>query len=258
MQTYVRQYLHLTKLVNGHYRSPLQVAFELKDPELARRLLCYGADCNYIDARGWNVVHHLWKHKDSGHGEAHDELYHICAAVGFAAYDAQDTSGWTCLHRAAAYGTPLDIEDLLRLGTSLLVYTTPNAWSPIHVAALTNNVKTLRALSRHVNLSTLHSPDAHGWTPLHIAIEREAEDTMRFLLENGADPHSQTSITATWFPVGLENQILRPTDLALNCCNFFFEIFFEALKDAGWQVTTSLDNEDLYWDSQEYLDSPPQ
>jgi len=235
-----------------HSRSPLHVSFELNEPEIARRLLCHGADIDYASGRGWNVIHHLWHHTEKSRPEVNEEFYHLCSAVGFSAHDTHDISGWTYLHRAAAYGTERDVEALIQLGASVITYTSQNAWTPIHVAALKNNVGTLKALSNYVSLGTLHSPDAHGWTPLHMAVEREAEDTMRFLLKNGANPHAQTNITATWFPVGLEHQILCPVDLSLNCGHLFFEKYVEALKDAGWQVTTSLDGEDVYWDSQEY------
>jgi ankyrin repeat protein len=196
------------------------------------------------------VIHHLWQHQGV---KFSDEFFHMCSETGFSHPNTQDGSGWTCLHRAAAFGTARDIKALLKLGASMTMYTSQHAWTPIHVAAVMNNLSTLTALSAQVSAYTLHSPDAHGWTPLHLAVYREAEDTMRFLLKNGANPHAQSNITATWFPVGLEHQILRPGDLALEYGDLFLGKYADALRDAGWQVTTGFDGDDIYWDSLEYL-----
>jgi hypothetical protein len=238
-------------------RSPLHVAFELNEPLLARKLLYHGADINYTSARGFNVIHNLWQHQGAGRNS--EEFYSICSANDFNAYDVQDRAGWTCLHRASAFGISNDIESILKRGASLESYTSDHAWTPIHVAAVMNNVDTLEALSDHVSKLALHNPDAHGWTPLHLAVEREAEDTMKFLLKKAANPHAQTSITAKWFPVGLEHEIFSPGDLARNCGDAFLEKYADALRAAGYKITTSLDGDDVYWDldDQPFEDSPP-
>ena len=237
------------------------MAFELNEPDIARRLLYHGADIDYTSARGWNAIHHIWETKIGGRNS--QEFYQICSSAGFSSYDAQDEMGWTCLHRAAAFGTPKDIESILRLGASPTLYTHPHGWSPIHVAAVMNNVDTLKALSTGLSPQTLHAPDAHGWTPLHLAVDREAESTMRFLLLNYADPHAYTYLTAKRFPVGREHEIFCPGDLARENGSLFLQQYADALQESGWKVTTGPDGDDVYWDVDQSFDqsgyekSPP-
>lgn len=227
------------------------MAFEINEPEIARQLLRKKADIEYVSARGWSVIHHLWEHIDGGRNS--QEFYEICSSESFLSYDVQDGMGWSCLHRAAAFGTAKDIHFLIEAGASTAIHTKSHDWSPIHVAAVMNNVETLEALSSHCSEYNLDSRDAHGWTPLHLAADREAEDTMRFLLKRNADPLAETYLNSTWFPVGLEHQIFRPGDLALNCGGHFFQAYAEALLEAGCNITTSFDDDDIYWDSTETL-----
>lgn len=227
------------------------MAFELNEVEIARQLIRNGADLEYVSARGWTVIHHIWEHINGGENSL--EFYEICFAEGFDSYNVQDGMGWSCLHRASAFGTARDIHFILQGGASLAIYTKNHDWSPMHVATVMNNADTLAALSLHCTEKNLHARDAHGWTPLHLAVDREAEETMKFLLERKADPLAQTYLNTTWFPVGLEHQVLRPGDLALNCGDRFFLVYARALREAGWEITTSVDDDDIYWDSTENL-----
>jgi len=231
--------------------SPLHVAFELNEPEIARKLLFHGADIEYTSVRGWSVIHHIWEHV--GKGKNSLEFYEICSAEDFSSYDVQDGMGWTCLHRAAAYGTRDDIQSLVRRGASTAIHTTPLKWSPIHVAAVMNNLNTLAALAEHCPGLALHSPDAYGWTPLHRAVYREAEDTMAFLLKKGANPHAQTYVSATWFPAGFEHEVLTPGDLAISKGYHFLKKYTIALNNAGWDTMLDLEGDGVYWDASEKL-----
>jgi len=227
---------------------------------MARTLLYHGADIDYISTRGWNTVHHIWHNPCGGARSA--ELLDISSSANFDTWDVQDGAGWSCLHRAAAYGKAADIRTLIQSGAPTSLHTMKYAWSPLQVAAIMNNVSTLEALLDHWGPQGLHSPDSNGWTPLHLAVERQAKDTMKFLLKRGADPHLQTFDTATRFPEGLENQLFRPVDLARYRGPQSLIEYTLALQDAGWSVVLVGNNDnidddnDMYWDAEEDLCQP--
>lgn len=228
----------------------MQVAFATAQPDVARQLIRYGADIEYLSARGWSVISYLWEYGRLCRNNI--EFYEMCSAQEFTAFDAQDGAGWTCLHRAAAYGTGADIETLLRLGASTSLCTKGHGWSPIHVAAALDNLSALKALSKRASRGFLHSPDANGWTPLHIAVERGAEQTMRYLLEHGADPHASSNITAMWFPPGLEHNVLTPEDLARDRGSEYLEKYVTALQDANWDIVVH--DEEVFWESEDVFE----
>jgi ankyrin repeat protein len=217
---------------------------------MARQLLRYGADIDYLSARGWSVISYLWEHGNPLPNSS--EFFEMCKAQSFDAYNAQDRAGWTCLHRAAAYGTANDIRTLLGLGASMSMCTRGAAWTPIHVAAAMNNDKTLDALAGNATNRVLHSLDANGWTPLHIAVERGAEKTMTYLLMREADPHATSNITANWFPPGLEDKSLTPEDLARDRGMDFLFKYQAALGDADFDIT--LIDDDIFWEASEVDD----
>jgi len=110
----------------------------------------------------------------------------------------------------------------------------------------------LKALAKRASQGFLHSPDANGWTPLHIAVERGAEQTMRYLLERGANPHASSNITAMWFPPGLEHKILTPVDLARDRGSEYLEKYIAALQDTGWDIIL-LDGE-VFWEPEDVFE----
>lgn len=171
----------------------------------------------------------------------------------------KDSEGWTAIHRCAAYGTAEDIYFLHSTGAPAYTdrYVTNWGWSPIHVAALMNNVSTLEALMKmqanqrthgvpREDLSCLNYADFHGWTPLHLAVHRCAMDTMKWLLRKGADPHRRTFCTAGWFPAGHEGDTFSATNLALLSESSCLEAFLETVREMGNDITA--DEEDIYWD----------
>ena len=83
--------------------------------------------------------------------------------------NTQSCEGWTPLHRAAAYGTGQDIDSLVKRGANLTLKTYQEQWTPIFVAAESNNIDTFKRLASYSTPSFVQNTDVRGWTMLHIA-----------------------------------------------------------------------------------------
>ncbi|KAK8026656.1 hypothetical protein PG991_003712 [Apiospora marii] len=226
--------------------SPIQIAIALGYPHIARTLSQAGADMTYTSPLGWSLLHYVFER-----GRSSTNAEYLSMLGDYILFDdVKDSMGWTSLHRCAAYGTADGVRHLRRLGASLCPsrYPTVEGWSPIHVAALMNNVPTLEAFVKGMSGDIkygLNSIDIHGWTPLHLAVDNGATDTMRWLLQNGADPHRMTYSTATWFPEGHEGESFSATRLAEMSDGACFGAFFDTLQQLGHDVTT--EGKVIYW-----------
>jgi ankyrin repeat protein len=60
-----------------------------------------------------------------------------------------------------------------------------------HIAAMTGNVALLELLAERK--ADLSAGNKGGWTPLHLAMARNAHKTLQFLLDHGADPNKRAS-----------------------------------------------------------------
>ncbi|KAI1209711.1 ankyrin, partial [Annulohypoxylon truncatum] len=235
--------------------SPLQLGIHFEKPSIVCILIRQGADPYYSATQKWSLLHYLFGPGKSMASAKYFPILRDCLLFD----DIKDKEGWTALHRCAAFGTGEDVRFLHLLGASAYSnrYTTRRGWSPIHVAALMNNVSTLEALS---NLQTdrlptrmlpeedaggLDAVDIYGWTPLHLATHRGSSDTMEWLLRNGADPHRTTYGTADWFPEGREGEALQVADLVMLSKENCLELFLKTLRDIGYDIT--IDGDDIYW-----------
>ncbi len=138
--------------------------------------------------------------------------------------------------------------------------TTTRGLTPLHVAALFDNVSTLETL---VNIQAspsassirrfVNSVDSNGWTPLHVAAERGAPHTMHWLLQHGADPHSTTYGTAaTWSPMATTASTLRPkTSRRTVVRNITVS---SSRHSRSFNQTVVADGEDIFFDSKEESD----
>jgi ankyrin repeat protein len=226
-------------------RSPLQAAFKSGQVDIARKLIHAGADIEYLSAKSWSILSYLWDRSRVHYNS--DEFLNICSSLAFDAYNVQDPTGWSCVHRAAAYGLARDMEMLIKLGACTTLQTRALGSTPIQMAATFNNVATLEVLTKY---DSLHAPDIRGCTPLHLAVINESEDTMRWLLMHGANPHTVSYITAPTFPTGFEHQAFNAGELARSHGKMFLSLYVQALKSAGWNV--DYDEEDFFWDANEW------
>lgn len=173
--------------------------------------------------------------------------------------DIKDSQGWTALHRCAAFGTANDVYKLVDLGASSFVDSYITTWgrSPLHVAALMNNVSTLQALadlsvSGHnahdgagQQRAILETADINGWTPLHLAIYCKATNAAKWLLGNKVDVHKRTYRTAIWFPENHTDETFSVMDVANMAGEKVLEEFSSLLVNAGYDIAT--DGSDIYW-----------
>uniref|UniRef100_A0A3Q1HL91 RHD domain-containing protein n=1 Tax=Anabas testudineus TaxID=64144 RepID=A0A3Q1HL91_ANATE len=95
----------------------------------------------------------------------------------------------TPLHLAVITRQVKAVEMLLSAGAdpSLL---DKDGRTPLHLAALAGDNSMLRYLLAHLNECHGHlinSPDYHGLNPLHLAVRRDGERTLRLLVEGGAN-----------------------------------------------------------------------
>lgn len=112
----------------------------------------------------------------------------ILAAEPAAAH-AHAGDGWTPLHLAAAFGTPACVAALLRAGASISA-TSANAQrnQPLHAAlALGRNPDTVRILLEHG--ADPNATQAGGFTPLFSAAASNRRDLAELLLAHGARAH---------------------------------------------------------------------
>ena len=223
-----------------------------ENPAIARILIRLGAELEYVTPGGWSILHYLF---DRDRSTANLEFFSILLDK-LLFDDVKDSEGWTALHRCAAFGTAEDINFMHLLGIPgcLDRCTTKHGWNPVHTAAVMDNVTALAALTNIYStkqlkersyLDILHSVDLCGWTPMHLAAERGAKATLKWLLQNGADPHRTTYVKAGWFPQGHEGMVFEVKDLAMLSGNKMFEEYVEILGEVGYDIIT--DGEDVYW-----------
>ncbi|KAI9898849.1 hypothetical protein N3K66_005310 [Trichothecium roseum] len=236
--------------------SPLQIAVTYEKPDIARLLITSGADIEYTSSRGWSILHHLFERDRSMLNTEYFSMF-----IGQTSFDdTKDLEGWTALHRCAAFGTAEDVDFLHRMGALRLPdrYRTNSGRNPIHVAALMNNVSTLKALmqcraslpttgDRSVsNQYAMHFVDAYGFTPLHHAVYGHAKETVVYLLQHGADPRAPVRRTSSWFPENHEGDVVTVKDLArMSGGGEFLGTLVQVLQEANYNVTT--DGEDMIW-----------
>jgi ankyrin repeat protein len=85
-----------------------------------------------------------------------------------------------------------DYEDLLAIVTEtpdLVTARDPEGATLLHAAAFLGKREFAAQLLK-IGMS-VETPDQHGWTPLHYAVAGDQEETVRFLLAQGADPFAR-------------------------------------------------------------------
>ena len=227
-------------------RTALQSAFLRGHLDIARTLLTKGADIEHVDDDGYSALSYLWV-VDKPLANARDFMRFILAN-GFSEVNSCDSRGWSAFHRAAAVGTPEDVEIFLQLGASLDLRANWYGWTALFFAASHDNIATFRTLVRHSRSDVYESLDGDGWTLLHCCIYFGAASVMREVLRNGADVNQLTHPAPLPEDPDLSYRELTPSDIALYIGPNRYRSFIDALMETG-RYEDLQNNEDVFWDA---------
>ncbi|KAK4184022.1 ankyrin repeat-containing domain protein [Podospora australis] len=211
-----------------HNMMAMQSAFLRGRLDIARMLLGRGADIEHVDNGGYSVLSYLWV--TDGEMEQSVDFMRLCLASEFAEIDARDSRGWTAFHRAAAVGTPEDVEAFLHLGASLTLRAEWYGWTALFFAASHDNIETFQIIIQHSGPDAYQSLDGDGWTLLHCCIYFGAPRVMKLFLEHGVDVNQKSH------PSPL------PEDPELS-----YKELTPALIETGRDV--DLASDDIFWDA---------
>jgi ankyrin repeat protein len=105
------------------------------------------------------------------------------------AVEAFSGDGWTALHLAAAFGTPLSVAALIFRGARVdAMSKNVQNNQPLHAAlALGRNKSTIELLL--TNGADPNAAQAGGFTPIFSAAAANRKDLAELLVNNGANPH---------------------------------------------------------------------
>lgn len=188
----------------------MQLAAQNGFPSICRRLLSHGADADLVNRYGWTLTHYIWSYPDRN--TSTEEILQLFDSCSSLTPDDLDTSGWSPLHRAAAFGNANDVRVLIRLGANPRRQVGLLNWSPLHLATLWRNNAVIEELVKPRCGLRINQPDDRGWSPLHIAanIGAKSKKTMRRLLELGADPDQLSKSNTSCVPNALKNMRFTP------------------------------------------------
>lgn len=117
-----------------------------------------------MDSDGYSVLSYLWV--VDGRLDKSVDFMRLCLADGFSEVNACDSRGWTAFHRAAAVGTPEDVEAFLQLGASLDLRAEWYGWTALFFAASHDNVETFQTIVSHSGADVYESLGSNGWSEL--------------------------------------------------------------------------------------------
>ncbi|KAL8895927.1 MAG: hypothetical protein Q9207_007950 [Kuettlingeria erythrocarpa] len=214
--------------------------------DIARLLQTRCADIEHVDSDGYSVLSYLWV-VDRPLDKSVDFM-RLCLANEFAEVNACDSRGWSAFQRAAAIGTPDDVEAFLQLWASLDLRAEWFGWTPLFFSASHDNVGTFETIVRHSPLSVYESLDGDGWTLLHCCIYFGAPRVVRMVLGNGLDVNQLTYPVLLPEDPELSYRELTPSDIALYIGPNRWQMFTDALSETGRDVDLR-GNNDFFWDT---------
>ena len=227
-------------------RTALQSCFLRGHLDIARLLINRGANIEHVDSDGYSVLSYLWVVDESS--KITLDFMRLCLSKEFAEVNACDSRGWSAFHRAAAIGTPEDVEAFLRLGASLTLRAEWYGWTALFFAASHDNLETFQVIVHHSASDVYESVDGDGWTLLHCCIYFGAHRVMKLLLENGVDVNQLSHPAPLPEDPELSWRELTPSDIALYVGPNRYQRFMEALHDTGREVDLE-GNKDFFWDA---------
>lgn len=176
------------------------------------------------------------------------DFMRLCLASEFSEVNACDSRGWSAFHRAAAIGTPEDVEAFLRLGASLDLRAEWYGWTALFFAASHDNVETFETIVHHSGTNVYESLDGDGWTLLHCCIYFGAPRVMKMVLQNGVDVNQLSHPAPLPEDPELSYRELTPIDVAFYVGPNRYQMFMEALAETGRDVDLKGDK-DFFWDT---------
>ena len=106
--------------------------------------------------------------------------------AGGADLTASSPDGWTPLHLAAHFGHAPIVEQLLAHGADVAARSSnPNQNTPLHAALAGRQSLTAGLLLGHG--ADVDAADSSGWRPVHLAVASGNLDALKTLVEQGAD-----------------------------------------------------------------------
>ncbi|GAB1318153.1 Transient receptor putative cation channel sub A member 1 [Madurella fahalii] len=226
--------------------SALQSSFLHGEFDIARILLTRGADIEHVDSDGFSVLSYLWV--VDGKLDKSVDFMRLCLANDFSQVNACDNRGWTAFHRAAAIGTPEDVETFLKLGASLSLRAEWYGWTPLFFASSHDNVETSQTILKHSGPDAYESLDDDGWNLLHCCVYFGAPRVMRLVLQNGIDINQKTLPAPLPEDPELSYRELTASDIAYYIGPNRFKMYMDALAETGRDGDLD-EYRDVFWDA---------
>ena len=144
--------------------TPLQLSIVLEFVDVARILLCRGADINIVSPNGLMSLTTLRISRSYFHP--------------WTVNPEDKKSGGSCLHFACKYGLADVVEDLIHRGADVNMQIGPRNNTPLHVTKSASVVKVLIKYG-----ANLVARDKRGSTPLHCAFHKHNHEAIEAMLE---------------------------------------------------------------------------
>lgn len=212
--------------------SPLQWSVWLQQLDVTRLLLSRGASQDHINSLGWNVTFFCWPYLEFGQRSMAD-FFNILADNAVQDLELADTTGWTVLHRVAAYGTAEEALALIKQGAKPAQAALPLQWNALHHAVDYGNEATFRALLPYFGSEIRSMTDERGWTLLHMAASGGHDTIVRELLRQGLDPNALSKPFVSHMPESLFRRACTPREVAAAECQEREQQFLKAWWDSG-------------------------
>lgn len=210
-------------------------------------LLNQGADIEHVDSDGYSVLSYLWV--DDGRMAESSEFMRLCIATEFAEVNACDSRGWMPLHRAAAVGTPEDVEAFLKLGASLDARADWYGWTALFFAASHDNVDTFQTIIQHAGGQAIHSLDGDGWNLLHCCVYFDAPRVLRLALKGGVDVNQKSLPAPLPEDPELSYRELTVADIAIYMGPTRYKMFMNALAETDRDADLKGIDDEYFWDA---------